>query len=91
MARRQQRQLITRQHWCKWTSPYTAALDADANYAKAGVSLARVEEVADAQTDATPLDLIALAAAFTVTPAADIQTVAEIDAEPEVAIAEIEQ
>jgi len=70
---------------------YTAALAADANYAKAGVSLARVEEVADAQTDAAPLDLIAVAATFTVAPAAEIQTVAEIDAEPEVAIADIEQ
>jgi hypothetical protein len=27
MAHGQQRQLITRQHWCKWTSPYTAGLD----------------------------------------------------------------
>ncbi len=70
---------------------YTAALAADANYAKADVSLARVEEVADAQTDATPVDLIAMAATFTVTPEAAIQTVAEINAEPEVAISDIEQ
>ena len=27
MTHRQRRKVITRWHWCKWVSPYTAALD----------------------------------------------------------------
>ncbi len=70
---------------------YAAALAADAAYAKAAVSLARVEVVADAQPDATPLDLVALAAGFTVSPVETEAVVVDIEPEPEFTVAEIEQ
>lgn len=71
---------------------YAAALEIDATYEKADVSLARIEPVAAAQTDAAPLDLVALAAAFTTAPEPEALAVAEIDAAPdELAAAEIEQ
>ncbi|MBC8423747.1 tetratricopeptide repeat protein [bacterium] len=70
---------------------YAAALAADAAYAKAEVSLARIETVAAARPDAAPLDLVAVAAAFTVAPAGTEIVVVDIEPEPEFAIAEIEQ
>jgi len=66
---------------------YAAALAADAGYAKAEVSLARVEAVDPGDTE--PLDLAALAEAFTVEAEG---TVAFVDEpEPEFEIAENEQ
>ncbi len=77
-------------HYGQAAEAYAAALEIDSAYGKAFASLARIEPVAAAQTDAAPLDLVALAAAFTTRPEPEVLTVAEIEAEPEFVIVENE-
>ena len=65
-------------HFTASGEAYSAALEADGDYEKADISLARVSELTDAQ-DIMPVDLDALAASFSV--ADDMEVAA---AEPQV-------
>jgi len=65
---------------------YASAITADSNYAKAEISLARVENLDEAY-DTVSIDLIALAASFTATETVAMANQEDESAEMEVASA----
>ena len=65
-------------HYDAAAEAFASALDADGDYAKAEISLARVQEQGET-AEASPIDLTALAEAFSVTPEAVEGPVAAVD------------
>ena len=76
-------------HFGAAATAYASALNADAGYAKAEISLARVEELTEA-ADLQPVDLAALGASFSVVPESGSETTAAAAAGPEPATPDME-